>query len=112
MRRVAEGTEVRVVRGFDSNRTAGPDQTVEFLHGPYDIGEMFNDVDRPQVVKSSIREGVGEGVEVDQNIGVAGGIEIHADDGGVRGTREFLDAAANVEKFQRFRVPSHGKKAK
>jgi len=96
---VAEGAVVGIVWGFDADAASGADQAVEFFHGADDVCEVFYDVDGAEVIEGAVGEGVREMVEVAEDVGGAGGIEVDADCAG-----EFADSAADVEGSQGFRV--------
>ena len=99
---VAEGAVVGVMGGFDADAAAVADQAVEFLHGADDVGKVFDHVDGTEVIEAAVGERVGEPVEVDEDVGGAGGVEVDADCAG-----EFSDAAADVESSQEFRVSGY-----
>jgi hypothetical protein len=80
------------VRRFNADTPSRLHQTVEFFHGPHHVGDMFDDVDRPQVVERPVGERVREPVEIADYIGGAGGVEIDPDRAGV-----FADSAADIE---------------
>jgi hypothetical protein len=65
---------------------------VEFLHGADDILNVLNHMDGADLGEGGVAEGVGETVEVGEDVGVGGGIAVEAD-----GAGEFVDAAAYVE---------------
>jgi len=92
--RIAEGAEVGVVRGDHEDLAAGAHQAVEFLHGAYDVGDMFDDVYGLEGVEGAVFERVGEVVEIGQNVGAGCGVAVDADR-----TWALVDAAADIEDF-------------
>jgi APA family basic amino acid/polyamine antiporter len=67
-------------------------QAVEFFNGPDYVGQMLDDMDSAYGVEGIIAEGIGEAIEVTQQIGAAGDIAVDADGAGI-----FIHAAADVE---------------
>jgi len=96
---VAERAVVGVMGRFDADAATGTDEAVKFLHGADDVCEVLDDVDGAEVIESAVGKGVREMVEVAEDVGGAGGVEIDADCAG-----EFADAAADVESSQVIRV--------
>src|SRR5690348_6075088 len=89
---IAEGAEVGVVRGFDADGAARADQAMEFLHGADDIVHMLDDVNGGEAVEGAVGERIGEAIEVDENVGAAGGIPVDSN-----GTGLLMNPAADVE---------------
>lgn len=97
VRGVAEGTEIRVVRRGEEDAATGLEETMEFLHRFDYVGDVFDDVDGTDFVECAVAEGVGETVEVAEDVGFAGGVAIDAD-----GAWKFVAAAADIENFHPF----------
>ena len=57
-----------------------------------DVGDVLDDVDGADAVEGVVAEGVGEAVEVAENVGAAAWVAVDAD-----GAGKFVDAAADVE---------------
>ena len=70
----------------------GAHQAVKLLHGGHDVGHMLDHVDGQQAVEGVVAKGIGQAVEVAEDIGAAGGIAIDAD-----GARLLMNAAADIE---------------
>ncbi len=100
VRGIAERTVVGVVGRLDADGATGADEAVKLLHSSHDVGDVFDDVDGAQAIESAVGKGVGEAVEVAEDVGVAGGIKIDSERPG-----ELFDTAADVEdSCQDFRV--------
>lgn len=93
--RVAEGAKVRVMRSFDADATAFADQSVELFHGFDDVGDVLDDVDCADLIERACSEGVGEAVEVADDVRITRKIPVDADRSGV-----LTNAAADVENLQ------------
>jgi len=98
VRRIAEGAEIGVVRRLNPDRAAGPNQTVELLHGRDDVVQVLDDVDGGKAVEAGIGEGVRTVVEIDERVGTAVGIAVDADC-----SRLLVETAADVKDSQRRR---------
>src|ERR1700733_13516592 len=79
MGRVAERAEVRIMRRFDPHRSSSPHQPVKLLHRADYVVQMLDHVDRRHPVERSIREWVGETIQIGQDVGLAGGIAVKSD---------------------------------
>lgn len=93
--RVAEGTKVRVMRSFNADPTSFAHQPVEFLHSFDDVGNVLDDVDGAELIEGAGGEGVGDAVEVADDVRVTREIPVDADRSGV-----LTNAAADVENLQ------------
>ena len=89
---VAERTEIGVMRSDNHHAAARTAETVKLLHGADDIGYVFNDVDRANLVERAVPKRVREPVQVTKDIGAGGGIPVDPE-----GTGILVDPAANVE---------------
>ena len=79
VRGIAERTVVGVVGRLDADGATGADEAVKLLHSSHDVGDVFDDVDGAQTIESAVGKGVGEAVEVAEDVGVAGGIKIDSE---------------------------------
>lgn len=92
VRGVAEGTEVGVVRGHDEYAASRFKQTMEFFDGPYDVGNVFDQVDRTDFSKGTVLKREREVVKIGNDVGIGVRIPIDPDSAWI-----FLDPAADVE---------------
>ena len=92
MGRIAEGTEVGVVRSDDEHAATGLEQSMEFFQGSNDIRDMFDDVDRTDFTKRAVLKREREVVEIGDYVSIRVRVPIHTDR-----TRIFLNSAAYVE---------------
>ncbi len=95
VRRVAERAVIGVVRRFDADAAAGLHQPVEFLHGPDDIAQMLDYVDRTQAVEGAVGERIGEPVEIADDVGRAGRVDVDTN-----GALVLANAAADIQRSQ------------
>lgn len=77
MRRIAKRAEIRVVRGFDPDPAAGLHQTVKLFHRLDHIVDVFNHMDRAQVIEGSIGERIREAIEIADDIRFGGKIPVN-----------------------------------
>ncbi len=106
MGRIAERTEIGVVRGLDPHPATGSYQAVKLLHRPDYIGHMLNHMNSPEVVERTVRERVRKAVEVANHIGGRCNVPVDPNGPGV-----FPNTTADVECFQPYsltRTGSHG----
>ncbi len=54
VRRIAEGTEIRVVRGLDAHTPARSYQTVKLFHGANHIGDVFDDMNSVKTIEAPV----------------------------------------------------------
>jgi len=87
------------MRGFDADAAAGAHEAVKFLHGAHDVGNVLDDVNGAQLVEGAVGERPGKAVEIDKDIGGAGGVVVDTDRAGV-----FADPAADIKDSQGFRL--------
>ena len=92
MRGVAKGTVVGVVGCFDAYGSTRTQQAVELLHRRHHIGQVFNHMNRPDLVERLRRKRPGEAVQITDHIGAAGRVRVNADRPCV-----FVDAATGIE---------------
>src|SRR5258708_7908365 len=71
---VAEGAEIRVVRGFDPDDAARAHQAMELLHGANHVVHMLDYVNGRQPVERTIGKRVRESIQIGQHVRAAGGI--------------------------------------
>src|SRR5713226_1471795 len=92
MSRIAEGTEVCVVRRRDEDPAAWAQHSMKLFHGPNYVGYVFNYVNGPQRLEGTVAEGIGKVVKIADDVGPAAWIAVNANRPGI-----FVDAAADVE---------------
>ncbi len=92
MRRIAERTEVRVMRGDDENVAAWLEQAMKFLNGADDIRDVLDEMDGTDLTKGTVAKRKGEVVKIRDDIRVGVRISINPNC-----ARIFLNAAAYVE---------------
>lgn len=90
--RITKRTEIGVVRCNDQNAATGFQQSVELLHCPNHIGDVFDDVNRSNFAERRISKRKREMIEVGDDIGVRVGISIKPNCAWM-----LLDAAPHVE---------------
>ena len=90
---IAERTVVGVVRGLDSDAAAGYDEAVKFFHGADYVGHVLDDVNGAQAPEGAVGEGIREAVEIAEDVGGAGRVEIDSD-----GTGKLPNATTNVKR--------------
>ena len=90
--RVAEGTEIGVVRGNDNHSASVCQQAVELFHGADDVADVFDDVHGADFAKAGVGEGKRKLVEIGDDVGAGFRIPVESDGAGI-----FVDAAANVQ---------------
>src|SRR5580698_6618450 len=89
---IAEGAEIRIVRGFDAYRAARPHHPVEFFHSGHNVRHMFDHVDGQQPVEGTVPKWVGKAVEIAKDVGAGGAVPIDPD-----GSRLLVNPAAHVQ---------------
>src|SRR4051794_12913384 len=94
--RVAEGAEIGIVRRFDPYTPPQPDEAVKLFHRANDVGEVLDHMNSTQAVEGTIGERVGKTVQIADEVGGAGGVDVNAD-----GVRKLADAAADVERSRK-----------
>lgn len=92
MSRVAERTEVGIVRRGDVDRSSGPKQPVKFFHRPENVGDVFNHVNSSNAVEGSIGKRVWKSVQIAEHIGSCARNPIDSD-----GARILVYTTADVE---------------
>ncbi len=92
MSRIAERTEVCVVRRRDEDPAAWAQHSMKLFHGPNYVKHVFNYVNGPQRLEGTVAEGIGKVVKIADDVGAAAWIAVNANRPGI-----FVDAAADVE---------------
>lgn len=85
--------------GDDERASARGEQAMEFLHHLHNIGNVFNDVDRPYFAERIVRKGIGKPVQIRDNIRPSIYIPIQPNCAGI-----FVNPAANVQDRQTLQV--------
>src|SRR5882724_13032624 len=88
---ITEGAEIGIVRGHYGDCPSRAYEAVELLHGFHDVADVFDHMDGAQFVERLVAEGVGEQVEVGDDVGAGTGIAVESDGAGV-----FVDPTADV----------------
>jgi Tol biopolymer transport system component len=68
VRRVAKAREVRIVGRLQSHRATSPHHPVKLLHSLDHVINVFNHMDRPQLIKTRVAKRVGVVVEIGNHI--------------------------------------------
>jgi hypothetical protein len=92
MGRVTKGAEIGVVRRHDNESAAWRKQAVEFFHRPNHVRNVFNDMNRPNLLEGGIAEGKRIVVQICQNIRLGVGVTVNSDRAGI-----FVHAAPDIE---------------
>src|SRR6185437_8830140 len=92
VRRIAKGTEIRVMRRDNQNLAARREQPVKLLHTSDHIGNVLDDVNCTNKAKLAVGERIRKAVQVAQDVGPARRIAVDSDR-----TRIFLNAATDVK---------------
>ena len=89
---IAKRTEIRVMRRNNEHLAAGSRKAVKLLHRANHVGDMLDDVNRPDFVERIVAERIGKMIEFAQNIRLDARNAIDSDRAWI-----FVDAAADVE---------------
>jgi hypothetical protein len=92
VRRIAERTEVRVMRGDDEDVAAWLEQSMEFLDGPDYVRDVLDEMDGADFTKGTVAKRKREVVKIGDNVGIRVRIPIDPNC-----TWIFVDAATYVE---------------
>lgn len=92
VRRIAERTEIRVMRGDDEDVAARLEQSMEFLDRPDHVRDVLYEMNGADFTKGTIQEREREVVKVGNYVRIGVGVPIDPDCAWV-----FLDAAAYIE---------------
>ena len=89
---VAERAEIRIMRRNNEDAPSGADQPVKFLHCADYVGDVLDDMDRAQLIESSVAKRVRKTVEVADDVSMGIGIQIDSNS-----ARVLVDSTADVE---------------
>ena len=92
MGRIAERTEIGVMGGDDQDAPTGLEQPMEFLYGPDDVRDMFDQVDRADFTKARVLKREREVIEIRDHVGIRVNVPINSDC-----ARMLLDSTADVK---------------
>ena len=65
---------------------------MKLLHGADDVGDVLDDVDGAQLIEGAVAEGIGEPIEVAEDVGAGMRVAVDPD-----GSWDLVDSAAHVE---------------
>ena len=92
VRGVAEGAEIGIVRRFDAHAATCADESMKFFHRTNDIAQVFNHVNRAELVEGAIGKRIGKPIQIADHIGGSRAIDIDSDCAGI-----LFHAAADIE---------------
>lgn len=92
VRGVAKRAEVGIVRGHDESAPSRFQDAVELLHHPDDVGDMLDDVNRPDLAKRIVAERKRKLVEVSHYIRPRSLVSVKPDRAGI-----FVNSAAYIQ---------------